>query len=320
MTIQDIKEQVLDNRDILPSQAEWLMHHAGRIALYEASHEVMISKCSNQFELCSIINVKSGRCSEDCHWCAQSAHYPSPCETFPLLESQACVGQFRQHDRKEVRRVSLVSSGKRMSSAELEKLCTTYSEIKRENNIGLCASLGLLDEESLLALLHAGVTRYHCNLETAPSYFPSLCSTHTQEEKITTLQLAKQAGMEICCGGIIGMGETAIQRLELAFALKRLKVDSIPLNLLQAIPGTPLENISPLTDEEVLTTIALFRFIHPSAQIRLAGGRLLLGRECLTQALYTGINGAITGDLLTTTGASVNEDIDLIHRSGFTLK
>lgn len=278
--------------------------------------QTFASRC---FDMCSIVTGKCGKCSEDCKWCAQSAHHTTACEAHGLISAEECLRHAKANEAQGIRRFSIVNSGRRPTPGEIDQLCALFRLLRKETTLELCASLGLPSLADLKKLAEAGVTRYHCNLEASPARFPLLCTTHTLEDKIATLKAAREAGLDICSGGIIGMGETETDRIDLAFALRELEVASIPINILSPIPGTPLEHTPLISERDILRTIALFRLIHPTAYLRFAGGRARLSSETLDAALRIGINSAIEGDLLTTLGNTVAQDKAHILRAGYTL-
>lgn len=317
--LEKLTKEVIAGATITPAQAEWLALRIPKSSLYEASAKITRTCCPPDFDFCSIINAKSGQCPENCKWCAQSAHHSTRIECYGLVDSETCLRHAQLNEERKIKRFALVTSGRKPNTSTLKRICDIYRLLARETNLSLCASLGLVDRKDLEQLQESGVKRYHCNLETAASFFPTLCTTHTQQEKITTIKAAQTIGMEVCSGGIIGMGETLSQRIELAFQLRELNILSIPINLLQPIAGTPLEHIPPLEEEEILTTIALFRFINPKARLRFAGGRKALSRELQQKALAIGINAEIAGDMLTTPGCRFEEDKQIITQTGYTL-
>lgn len=317
--IETCKQLVLHGETLSPEQAMALATSPDKEALYEAAHAITRASMGNRFDSCSIVNAKSGNCSEDCKWCAQSGHHATKVTCYPLLPVEECVQQAVYNRRQGIGRFGLVTSGKRLSRREVNALATTVQAIRSASDIKCCASMGLLEKEELQILFDSGVENYHCNIETAPSHFASLCTTHTIEDKMRTIQAAREIGFRICSGGIIGMGETMEQRIEMALFLRNASVRSIPLNLLQPIPGTPLADTPPLSEEEILTTIALFRFINPEAYLRFSGGRALLSPEVQQKALYIGVNAAITGDLLTTLGSRAEEDKRLFAAMDYSL-
>lgn len=317
MDITYIKNKVLEGGEVTAEEAMWLAESCPLDKLMDAAREVTHHFGSRKFDSCSIINARSGRCPEDCKWCAQSSHYSTGADVYPLVSREICMEMGERNRKAGIRRFSLVASGRAVKGNALEKVCGYYRELRGMGGMSLCASLGLLNREELHRLNEAGVERYHCNMETAPSHFPTLCSTHTQEEKMATIKAAREEGMEICSGGIIGMGETMAQRVEFALFLRQVDPVSIPLNVLQPIPGTPLEGMAPLTSGEMLRTVGIFRMIHPRTVLRFAGGRGLISPDTQLRAMRMAVDGAIMGDLLTTIGARIDEDKEMIKEAGY---
>lgn len=271
---------------------------------------------ADMIDTCSIMNARSGRCPEDCKWCSQSRFHTSQVDIYPLVDAAEALEMAQYNASKGIRRFSLVTSGRGMTDAEVDKAAAIFAEIDRTTTIGLCASMGLLTREQLQRLWDSGVRRYHCNLETAPSYFPHLCTTHTTEDKIRTIRAAQEVGMEVCSGGIVGMGETMEQRIELAVTLRELGVRSIPVNVLNPIRGTALEGTPPLSDDELVRTIAMFRIVVPDAHIRFAGGRILF-KHLERRLLHGGVSASIMGDMLTTSGSDIDSDREMFINEGF---
>lgn len=314
-----LKERILNGYLISQDEALELVKIDDKEVLYQMADDIRRHFLKNDFEMCSIINARSGKCSEDCKWCSQSAHHNTNVEVYPLISSPVAVAQARDNAKYGVARFSLVTSGRTLSQTDVDKSCAIYNDISKEVDIHLCASMGLLTKAQLQQLANAGVEHYHCNLETAPSFFPSLCTTHTIAEKVQTIGWAKEAGMKICSGGIIGMGETEVQRVEFAFTLREIGASSIPINILNPIEGTPLAGKTvKLTDEEILTTFAIFRIVNPTAKIRFAAGRQDIA-HMMDKALRCGMSAALVGDLLTTLGSSVADDVKMLERNGLNI-
>ena len=267
-------------------------------------------------DLCSIINGRSGKCPEDCKYCAQSAHNHTDCEIYEFLPEEKILEACKLNEREGVHRFSIVTAGKSLTGEEFDKAIHAYNTMRNECKIDLCASMGFLSREQLHRLHEAGVTSYHHNIETARINFPNICTTHTYDMKIETLKMVKEEGMCACSGGIIGMGETWEDRLDMAVSLAELGIDSIPINALMPIKGTPLENIDRITEDEILRTIALFRYINPCANIRLAAGRALIENDG-EKAFKSGASATITGNMLTTVAcATIRSDKEMLKKLG----
>ena len=308
----------MKEQDITKEEALALLRPERREELRERAHEITEQCVEKRFDFCSIINARSGRCGENCKWCAQSAHWKTGCETYGWVGTDACVKAAKEAAANGADRIGIVTSGRCLSPEDVENTCAALREMRKAvPEIGLCASLGLLSESDLAKLKAAGLQRFHCNLETAPSLFPSLCTTHTTADKLSTLKAAKRLGFQICCGGIIGMGETDEQLVEFAFALKEIAPDSIPVNVLHPIKGTPLGGKGILDPERVVDSVALLRLVNPSTPLRFAGGRRDMTDETAAKCIHVGMSAGIAGPLLTTPGANFNDDRELALRAGY---
>lgn len=316
MTLKELKAKTLAGDNISREEALWLASFPEKEELYAAANEIREKMCGKHFDTCSIINARSGRCSENCKWCAQSVVFKTDVETYDLIDESTCIEMAKSNAQYGIDKFSFVTSGRALSDKNVDKLCEYAVRIKQEVPIKLCASMGLLKKEQLAKLMKVGITRYHCNLESSEKHFPTLCSTHSIQDKIDTLKAAREVGMEICSGGIIGMGESMDDRIDLALKLREIGVKSVPMNILNPIPGTPLEGMPPLSDEEILTTIAVYRFLLPDAYLRFAGGRILI-EHLEEKAMQVSINSAIIGDMLTTPGAKIEQDFKLIKQLGY---
>ena len=312
--IKSIEEKILGGQVISYDDVMKLADIKGKDDILE------LCKCANkvrqfyrgiEVDLCTIMNAKSGRCTEDCKFCAQSGHYKTNVEEYGLVSKEAALKLARENEKEGVNRFSLVTSGRGATGSDFEKILDIYEELNKEMKVDLCASLGILEYEQLCSLREKGITMYHHNLETSREYYENICTTHSYDERINTINAAKKAGMVICSGGIIGLGESMEDRINLAFQLRDLGVKSIPVNILNPIKGTPLENAESLSQEEILKTIAIIRIINPKALIRLAGGRNRIdefGKECFN----AGANATITGNYLTTSGNKIKDDMEMV--------
>lgn len=316
--VQRLADKVLAGEKLTRQEAERLYQQPLE-PLCRKANELRRHFCGDGFDLCSIVNAKSGRCSENCRFCAQSAWYPTRIAVYPLRDTEELVAEAKRQEDQGMLRYAIVTAGKKVTGEELDQICRAAERILRETNLSVCASVGLLGEAEYRQLKQAGVDRVHNNLETSRQHFPNICTTHTFGDKCAAIRAAQAAGLSVCSGGILGMGETAEDRIDLAFTLDELGVDSVPVNLLNGIPGTPLAGQPRLPEEELRRTVAVWRFLLPKVTIRLAGGRGLLadrGEGCFR----AGANGAISGDMLTTAGISGRTDRQLVEKLGYEVR
>lgn len=315
--LESVKAKLLQGVPATIEEALELNRRYSTDELADVADEVRKKWCGDVIDTCSIVNARSGRCSEDCKWCAQSRHHSTGIDEYSFLSAEDTMKAARMNMDAGVRRFSMVTSGRKVSKNDLKVYCATYSELSRNTGLYLCASMGLLNKDELQMLHDAGVKRYHCNLETSSRYFPSMCSTHSHEEKLRTIKAAREAGMEICCGGIIGMGEDMEDRLMLAQEAREAGAVSIPINILNPIKGTALQDTPLISEDEIIRSVALMRFIAPKLTLRFAGGRMRLSKKSMERILRGGMNGALVGDMLTTVGNAIAEDKEMFKATGY---
>lgn len=318
MNILKLADEIIKGKRLTRNDDLSFFADADLDRLCKGADHIRKTLCGDHVDLCSIINGRSGRCSENCKFCAQSAHHHTGIEEYSFLDKETLVEDCRKHAEKGVHRYSIVTAGRALTGEDLEHACEAYKEMHENFNIKLCASHGLLTKDAFLALKMSGVEMYHENIETSRRNFPNICTTHHYEDKIDGIRLAHEVGLSVCSGGIIGMGETFEDRLDMAVSLAELHVESIPLNALIPIKGTAFEALPALTEEEILRTIAMFRYLNPAAYIRLAAGRTLMENSG-KRAFLSGANATITGDMLTTSGNNIDQDKEMLTSMGFSI-
>lgn len=278
------------------------------LELVAMANSIRRESAGSKMELCSIMNAKSGLCAQDCKFCAQSGRHRTGIDIYPLKNKQEMVKAALRAKEIGAERFGIVTSGESLSKEELNIIIEAAYEINGKLGIKMCASFGKLNEDDFLLLKKAGLSRYHHNLETSPGYFSRIVTTHSFQERVDTIRAAKKAGLEVCSGGIIGMGEDLNDRIELALILKELDVDSVPINVLVPIKGTPLGSLEVLSPLEAIRTIALFRIVLKDKVIRLAAGRESVLKDFQGLAFMAGANGMLIGGYLTIKGRDARED------------
>ena len=316
--IEKLKNEAISTKGISASDALELFIEGSSypFRIMAAASEIREHFKGKEIILCGITNAKSGKCSEDCKFCAQSSHNKADAPSYPLKNAVQMIAEADEAARSGAEYFGIVTSGKRIKTKkEWDEI---FKAIKGMNKIpiSVCASLGLIDVEKARELKAAGLFRYHHNLETSRSFFKNICTTHDYEENVETIKAARMAGLSVCAGALFGMGEGITHRIELAATLRKLDVDSIPINILNPIKGTPLSHMLPLAPMEILMTIAVYRFMLPDKDIKLCGGKEKNLRQLLPLGVMAGANSLMTGNYLTTTGRDSKLDIEMIADLG----
>jgi len=322
--IQELKQRVLEGGSVVRDEALRLgsiKDPATLDLLLDAAHEITVKFRPSQPDLCSLVNAKSYLCSEDCGFCSQSSHYETGVKRYPLMSPEKILEEAKKSEASGVQSFCVVTSGETLNDAEFEQVLATFRLLSEKTHLRLDGSLGRLTGEQIRKLREAGMRRFNHNLQCSREFYPQIVSTHTYDERRKTLKFLAGNGVEVCSGGILGMGETEEDRIRLAFELKPFDLHCLPVNILNPRSGTPLEGQRAIAPEEVVKTVAIYRFIHPKANIKLAGGReRSLGVYFQEKALRGGANGLVVGGYLTTAGNPLQEDLDMLRRSGFSMK
>lgn len=312
-------ERILNGGEITEDEAKAIIRTKDEdtMLLLAMADKIRQKFSGRSVDLCAIVNARSGSCPEDCKFCAQSAHYNTGVKTYRFLPEDEVIAAAKRAKAAGAARFDIVTAGRdQHNPKDFDEIVDLIHRIRTEVGIEVCCSLGFLTDEQARRLKEAGLSRLHCNIESAPSYFPNVCTTHTMEQKEHNVAAAQKAGIRVCCGGIIGLGESLDQRVEMAFHLKKMHIDAVPLNVLNPVPGTPFEHNKRLAPLEILRAFAMFRFVLPKAQIRTAGGRQVNLRSLQSMALAGGMNGVMIGNYLTTKGTDPQEDIRMLSDLG----
>ncbi|HEY5513586.1 MAG TPA: biotin synthase BioB [Geomonas sp.] len=316
--IDEIVARIIAGGSITPEEAVRLcgLEGADVFDLFRGASRIKEKFVGAEVHLCSIINAKSGRCAEDCAFCAQSAHHSTDAPVYPLVEEERLLESAHAAQASGSACFGIITSGTTVNGAELEQILAALRRIRLETTILPSCSLGIIDAETAGKLKEAGMDTYHHNLETAESFFPSICTTHPYQDDVETVRAVKSAGLKVCSGGIFGLGESAAQRVEMAFTLKELDVDSVPINFLNPVAGTRLEGASNISAMECLKTVAIYRMILPGKRITVCGGREKNLRDLQSWIFFAGANGTMIGNYLTTLGRNIDVDLKMFDDLG----
>lgn len=308
--------KVISGKSISFEEAGKLLCSQDILSLAYSANVITRKFNGDSIDVESLLNAKSGKCPEDCSFCAQSSFYNTKISKYPLLPKQVVIVRAKEAERQGASSFCLVCAYRSPPEEEFRQICDTIEALKKEVSIDINASLGFMTLERARKLKSLGIKRYNHNLEASDSFFSQICKTHDFADRVKTAKIVKEAGLELCCGGIIGMGETVKQRIELAFALAALNPDEVPINILIPKQGTPMAQIDTITPEEAIRTIAVWRFIMPKVILKLAGGREVHFSDNGRMALRAGANGIISGGYLTTGGNEMSKDLNMIHEIG----